>query len=96
MPIPHYNGRSGDAWPPTPDCDFSTTRKIFSNAPTPGTYIIWSSEGTLPTVEHSSRESALQEARRLAKQNPIKVFTVLYVSAACYLPQPVDVVVVKP
>lgn len=87
MAIPFYNGRSGEDWY---GIGFSrTSRKIYSNAPTPGTYIIWANNGGIPSVEHCERGVALKEAERLALLHPGTVFTVLYVSAASYIvPQP--------
>jgi hypothetical protein len=42
-----------------------------------GRYLVWNMDGRMPTHAHSSYDSAITEAERLAKENPGHVFHVM-------------------
>lgn len=44
-------------------------------------WMVWNPEGRAPTYKHTAFDSAVQEAERLARENPGQVFVVL--SSVC-------------
>jgi len=40
-------------------------------------WMVWSPQGTMPTVQHETRHKAVTEAERLARGNPGREFYVL-------------------
>jgi hypothetical protein len=53
-------------------------------------WMVWRKDGGVPTCQHTSLKSAMDEAERLARMNPGKEFVVLEAIKVCYVNDPVQ------
>ena len=51
-------------------------------------YLVWNPEAKFPTVAHTSRESAVRESERLARENPGQHFYVMEPGGVSYVEKP--------
>lgn len=54
-------------------------------------YLIWNPNAASPTFRHYTKESAIQEARRLATKTPGATFYILEAQLAAKKPDPVKI-----